>query len=72
MPEIQGYHLPQVYRTDTPRVSPLYDNWNKNRPHERQSEGREYGREAFRRHDHDGGRDSSRRGLGVTCYDNFQ
>ncbi len=46
-PEIQGYHLPQVYRTDTPRDRQLHDNWNKNRPLERRSKGRDYGREAF-------------------------
>jgi hypothetical protein len=29
-PKIQGYPLPQVYRTDTPRDRQLHDNWNKN------------------------------------------
>jgi hypothetical protein len=59
-PEIQGYHLPQVYRTDTPRDRQLHDNWNKNRPLERRSEGRDYGQEAFQCPDRDGGRESLR------------
>jgi hypothetical protein len=59
-PEIQGYHLPQVYCTDTHRDRQLHNNWNKNRPLERQSERRDYGQEAFRRPDRDGGRESLR------------
>jgi hypothetical protein len=60
-PEIQGYLLPQVYRTDTPWDRQLYDSWTKNRSLERWSEGRDYGREAVRRPDCDGGRDSLHR-----------
>jgi hypothetical protein len=60
MPKIQGYNLPQVYRANTPRDRQLHDTWNKNRPLERRSEGRDYGQEAFRRPDCDGGQESLR------------
>ena len=48
-PEIQGYHLPRVFRTDTPRDRIHYDYAGSgSRTPERRVEGSDYGRGAPR------------------------
>ncbi len=59
-PEIQGYHLPRVFRTETPRDCMQYDYAGSRMP-ERRFEGRDYGRGASRQSPQEAPRGSPRR-----------